>query len=62
MKRAALIANVGFLSVVLWYLLTIPSFQPEGLELGLLVLAVGTPILSILALVLGRRGSKAISS
>jgi hypothetical protein len=61
MKTAALIANIGFLAAMLWYLLTIQVFQAEGLELVVLLLAVGTPMLSILALVLEGRGTKTIS-
>jgi hypothetical protein len=60
MKTAALIANIGLLVAMLWYLLTIQSFQAEGLELAALVLAVGTPILSIVAL-LPRRSDRRVS-
>jgi len=59
MKTTALIANIALLVAMLWYLLTIQSFQAEGLELAVLVLAVGTPLLSIIAL-LPRRSRCAV--
>ena len=54
MKTIALIANSALLVVMAWYLLTIETFQAEGLELLCLILALTAPILSILALVVRR--------
>src|SRR5512139_3560600 len=54
MRTTALIANVGLLVVMTWYLLSIRSFQAEGVELLALVLALATSILSIIALVMSR--------
>lgn len=54
MKTAALIASVGLLLAVVWYLLTQESFHAEGVEWVVLLLALASPVGSIVALTPGR--------
>lgn len=52
MKITALVANVGLLLAMVWYLLIVESFAVErNVEWVVLVLALASPVVSIVALV-----------
>ncbi len=60
MKAAALVANIGLFLVFCWYLLTEGSFEAEGVEWVVLVLALAGPVVSVVALARGpARGGSA---
>ncbi len=57
MKITALVANVGLLLAMVWYLLIVESFAVErNVEWVVLVLALASPVVSIVALVPRRAG------
>ena len=57
MKITALVANVGLLLAMVWYLLIVESFSVErNVEWVVLVLALASPVVSLVALARRARG------